>query len=109
MGKWSTYQKRGGSGFIGSMAPPGVANGGDWTLGVGAVGAINVTRNASIPTGATAMLWRAKDTTTNLMTATGNTVLNGLVSGRVYAVQAAWWNGAQLMSDWSLATNQAAG
>lgn len=103
MGKWATYQKRGGSGQQGSLAAPGPAPT-DWTAVTGAAGVITVTRVAAIPAGATAMLWRAQDTTTNVMTNFGNSTLTGLVSGRAYKVQASWFNGALLVSDWSAAT-----
>lgn len=81
----------------------------DWTAVTGGVGIITVTRVAAIPTGATQMLWRAQDTTNNTMPLLGNVTLTGLVSARVYKVQASWWNGSTLVSDWSPGTLVAAG
>lgn len=107
MGKWATYQKRGGSNFFGSVAtlnPPPTG----WTAVTGGVGVITVTRFDAIPAGATGANYRAIDTTTNLVAALSGT-LTGLVSGRVYKVQAAWYNGAQQVSEWSQSVNVAAG
>jgi hypothetical protein len=107
MGKWATYRKRGGGAAFGSLAAPGPAPI-DFTAVTGGVGAITVARVASIPTGATSMLWRSIDTTTNLAGAfTGS--LTGLVSGRAYRVQAAWFIGAFQVSDVSPAITVNAG
>lgn len=73
----------------------------DWTAVTGGVGVITVTRLASIPGAATQMLWRAIDNTTQLLALPGNSTLTGLVSGRAYKVQAAWYNGVIQVSDWS--------
>lgn len=100
MGKWATYQKRGGQAQFGIMAPPGPPPG-DWTAVTGAVGVINVTRFVGVPSGATQMLFRAIDQTNQSVPLPGNTVLTGLVSGRAYKVQSSWWNGAIAVSDWS--------
>lgn len=108
MGKWATYQKRGGSNVFGNVLQPlGAPT--DWTAVTGGVGVITVTRLAGIPGGATQMLWRAIDTTTNIVALNGNATLTGLVSGRAYRVQASWWNGTVLVSDWSLPTTVNAG
>lgn len=108
MGKWATYQKRGGSNLYGSVLAPGAAPT-DWTAVTGGVGVITVTRVAAIPSGATQMLWRAIDTTNNLVPLTGNATLTGLVSGRAYKVQASWFNGGTAVSDWSPSTTVNAG
>jgi hypothetical protein len=44
------------------------------------------------------MLWRAIDTTTQIPATAYNGTLTGLVSGRAYKVQAAWFNGSQQVS-----------
>jgi hypothetical protein len=108
MGKWATYQKRGGSNMFGSIAAPGPAPT-DFTAVTGGVGVITVTRVAPIPGAATQMLFRAIDTTTNLVTVPYNGILTGLVSGRAYRVQAAWWNGSQQVSEASPAISVNAG
>lgn len=108
MGKWATYRKRGGENFFGSIAAPAAAPT-DWTAVTGGVGVITVTRVASIPSGATGMNWRAIDTTTQLVTVNWNGTLTGLVSGRAYKVQAAWFNGAVQVSDASPQTTVNAG
>lgn len=90
------------------MAPPGPAPT-DWTAVTGGVGVITVTRVAAIPTGSTGMNWRAIDTTTQLVTVNWNGTLTGLVSGRAYKVQAAWFNGAIQVSDASAQTTVNAG
>jgi hypothetical protein len=108
MGKWATYQKRGGQAAFGMMAAPGPAPT-DWTAVTGGVGVITVTRVAPIPTGATGMNWRAIDTTTNLVTVNWAGSLVGLVSGRPYRVQASWWNAAVMVSDASPSTTVVAG
>lgn len=100
MGKWATYQKRGGSNFFGSIAAPGPAPT-DFTAVTGGVGVITVARVAAIPNGATSMLFRAKDNTTNLVTIAYSSSLTGLVSGRSYNVQAAWFNGPIQVSEGS--------
>lgn len=108
MGKWATYQKRGTSAQLGTMAAPGPAPT-DWTAVTGGAGVITVTRVAAIPTGATGMNFRAIDTTTQLVTVNWNSTLTGLVSARPYKVQAAWFNGAIQVSDASPQTTVAAG
>lgn len=108
MGKWATYQKRGGSNQYGTLAAPGVS-GVDWSATTGGVGVINVTRLAGLATGATGMNYRAIDTTTQLVTVNWNGSLTGLVSGRAYKVQAAWFNGATQLSEASPAVTVNAG
>lgn len=108
MGKWATYQKRGGSPQFGVMAPPNPPPVG-FTALTGGVGVITVTRLDAIPGGATQMLFRAIDSTTNLVAVNYNSTLTGLVSGRVYKVQAAWFNGAIQVSDASVAATPTAG
>jgi|KBSMisStaDraftv2_1062788.scaffolds.fasta_scaffold156327_2 hypothetical protein len=108
MGKWATYQKRGGGAIFGSIAAPGPAPT-DFTAVTGGVGVITVTRVAAIPSGATGMNFRAIDTTTNLVAQDFNGTLTGLISARVYKVQAAWFNGALRVSEASPGINVAAG
>lgn len=108
MGKWATYQKRGGSNMFGTFAAPAAAPT-DFTAVTGGVGVITVARVAAVPTGATAMLWRAIDTTTQLVASAFNGTLTGLVSGRAYKVQAAWFNGAMQVSEASPAITVNAG
>ena len=108
MGKWATYQKRGGSNLFGSVAEPAAAPT-DFTAVTGGVGVITVTRVAAIPSGATGMNFRAIDTTTQLVTVNWNGTLTGLVSGRAYKVQAAWFNGAMQVSGASPQTTVNAG
>jgi hypothetical protein len=98
MGKWATYQKRGGTSFFGSISAPGPSPG-DWTAATGGVGVINVTRFAGLPSGASQMLYRAIDTTTQLVAVPFNQTLTGLVSGRAYKVQSAWFNGGVQVSE----------
>lgn len=108
MGKWATYQKRGGAAQFGILAQP-TASGVDWTIATGGAGVILVTRLSGLPAPATNLLFRAIDTTTNLVAVNYNSTLTGLVSARVYKVQAAWFGVAGQLSDASPATNQAAG
>jgi hypothetical protein len=103
MGKWATYQKRGGSNFFGSIAQPG-PSGGDWTIGTPAAGAIPVTRVAAIPSGATQMLWRAINNATGVQAIAFSGSLSGLTPGTTYRIQAAWFNGSQQVSEASPAT-----
>lgn len=98
MGKWATYQRRGGTNFLGIMAAPG-PSGTDWSAVTGGVGVITVTRLAGLQAGTTGMNYRAIDTTTQLVTVNWNGSLSGLVSGRAYKVSAAWFNGATIVSD----------
>lgn len=107
MGKWATYQRRGGGALFGSIAAPGPAPT-DWTAVTGGVGVITVTRVAAIPSPATVMIFRAIDTTTNLVAASSGT-LTGLVSGRAYRVQASWFGPLGQLSDWSPQTTVNAG
>jgi hypothetical protein len=107
MGKWSTYQRRGGSSLFGTMAAPGPAPT-DFTAVTGGVGIITVARVAPIPSGATTMLFRAIDTVTNVPGAFTGT-LTGLVSARPYRVQATWFDGARQVSDPSPQITVAAG
>lgn len=108
MGKWATYQKRGGADQYGQLAAPG-ASGGDWSAVTGGVGVITVTRFAALQSPATGMNYRAIDTTTQLVTVNWNGSLTGLVSGRAYKCQAAWFNGAQQLSEASPAVTVNAG
>lgn len=84
--------------MFGSIAAPGPAPT-DFTAVTGGVGIITVTRVAAIPGGATSMLWRAIDTTTQIPAVAFNGTLTGLVSGRAYKVQAAWFNGGSQVSE----------
>lgn len=108
MGKWATYQKRGGSNQFGSIAAPGPAPT-DFTAVTGGVGVITVTRVAATPSPATGgsqggMFFRAIDNTNNQVTVNGSSTLTGLVSGRQYRVSAAWFGAAGQLSDWSVMT-----
>ncbi len=103
MGKWSTYQRRGAGAIFGTVAQPGPVGVG-FSAVPGGVGVITVARLESIPSGATQMLYRAIDTTTQLVTVTDSLTLTGLVSGRAYKVQAAWFNGTARVSEWTVAT-----
>lgn len=67
----------------------------------GAAGIITVARVAPIPSPATQMLWRAIDTTTQLVPIPGASTLTGLVTGRPYKVQASWWGPNGQLSEWS--------
>lgn len=107
MGKWATYQKRGGSNAYGSIAAPGPAPT-DWTAVTGGVGVITVTRVAALPSPATSMLFRTIDTTTNLQVTLGATA-TGLVTGRSYRVQAAWFGPMGQLSEFSPQTTVVAG
>jgi hypothetical protein len=101
VGKWATYQKRGGNSFFGMLTQPG-PSGVDWNASTGGVGVITVTRLANLQVPAVALNYRAIDTTTNLVAAQGGT-LTGLVSGRAYRCQAAWVTAAAIpISDWSV-------
>lgn len=102
MGKWATYQKRGGSEAYGQLAAPG-PSGGDWTIGAPTTTTIPVTRVAPIPSGATGMNFRAISNATGLVIAESGT-LTGLTTATTYRVAAAWWNGAQRVSEYSAAT-----
>lgn len=110
MGKWSTYRRRGGSNFFGVMAAPGV-NGVDWLAETGVAGGILLSRLASIPAGATQMLWRVTDTVTGTVSsfAGAGSFDNELVAGRSYRVQASWFNGSRQVSGPSPADTIAAG
>lgn len=107
MGKWATYQKRGGNSFYGAMATLRPAPVG-WSAITGGAGAITVTRFDSLPAGATGNNYRTIDQVTQLAVLHGATV-TGLVSGRIYKVQAAWFNGTVQVSDWSEPVLVAAG
>lgn len=102
MGKWSTYQKRGGAVAFGSVAQPG-PSGGDWTIGTPTTTTIPVTRVAALPASATGMNFRAINNTTGLVVAESGT-LTALTTGTIYRVAAAWWNGAIRVSEYSAAT-----
>lgn len=108
MGKWATYQKRGGSNFFGSLQVPGPAPT-SWTAITGGAGVITVTRFDPLPSPATSMLFRAIDTTTGLVTVNWNSTLTGLVSARLYKVQAAWFGPSGQLSDASSSVTVAAG
>lgn len=95
MGKFAQYRKRGSAPQFGSMAAPADA---DWTIGVTTSSTIPTTRVAPIPAGATSMLWRAIVAATGVAGAYTGT-LSGLLSATQYKVQAAWFNGAQKVSD----------
>lgn len=108
VGKWASQSKRGTSFGLGSLQPPGPPPG-DWTAVTGGVGVITVTRFAALPNGASGLTYRAIDTTTGNIPTIG-AALAGLVSGRIYKVQASWVNAAALqLSDWSPAVLVAAG
>lgn len=112
MGKWATYQKRGGSAAFGSLQAPDAAPAG-FTAVTGGVGVITVSRVQSTPSPATGgaqngMFFRAIDTTNQTVTVNGQSTLTGLVSGRTYKVQAAWFGNGQL-SEWSAPILVAAG
>lgn len=104
MGKWATYQKRGGSEAFGSLPQPlGAPT--DWTIGAPTTTTIPLTRVAAIPAGATAMLWRAiKNSDGTLGSPFNGSPLSGLTTGTQYRVQAAWFNGAQQVSEASVAS-----
>lgn len=97
MGKWSTYQKRGSAAFFGTMPAPADA---DWTVGTPTTTTIPCTRVAAVPGGATQMLWRAINNTTNVLAAAFQaSPVSGLTTGTQYRVQAAWFNGGVQVSD----------
>lgn len=105
MGKWATYQKRGSAAQGFTLAAPDAAPIG-FTAVTGGVGVITVARVQATPSPATGgsqngMFFRAIDNTTQLVTVNGNSSLTGLVSGRAYKVQAAWFGAAGQISDWS--------
>lgn len=102
MGKWATYQKRGGSQTFGLLSAPG-PSGGDWTIGAPTATTIPVTRVAAIPAPATQMIFRAINNATGLVIAESGT-LTGLVTATTYRVQSSWWNAAGRISEYSPAT-----
>jgi hypothetical protein len=103
MGKWATYQRRGGSSMFGSLAAPG-PSGGDWTIGTVTATTIPTTRVAPVPSGAVSMLFRAINNVTGAVTQPFNTSIAGLTTATAYRVQAAWFNGTQQVSEASPAT-----
>lgn len=103
MGKYATYQKRGGSGQYGSLAAPQPAPT-DFTLTSTLAGRVESTRLAALAAGATGFNYRVVDSVTGAATVYAATQ-TGLVTGRVYRGQAAWFNGAIQVSDWSAPTN----
>jgi len=108
MGKWATYQKRGGQQAFGTIAAPGPAPT-DFTAVTGGFGVITVTRVAGIPAGASGMNFRAIRLLDGTVGQNWNGVLTTLTSGNVYKVQAAWFNGAVQVSDASPVVLVAAG
>lgn len=108
MGKWATYRRRGSSKSFGSMSAPGAVDV-DWTAAPGASGVITVARLAAVPAGATSMLWRTINNTTNIPFHFGNATLTGLIPDEEYRVSASWWNGSKRVSEWSAQTVVAAG
>lgn len=106
MGKWATYQKRGGSNIGGGglimLAAPG-PSGGDWTIGAPTTTTIPTTRVAAIPSPATQMIFRAINNATGAVTQESG-ALNALVTGTTYRVAASWFSAAGRISDYSPAT-----
>jgi hypothetical protein len=100
MGKWATYQKRGGQIMFGLLPPPNAAPTG-FTAVTGGVGVITVTRVDAIPAPATNMFFQAIDNTTQVPANTWNATLTGLVSGRAYRVRASWFGPSGQISDGS--------
>lgn len=104
MGKWATYQKRGGSDAFGALPAPG-PSGGDWTIGSPTTTTIPFTRVAVIPGGATQLLARAiKNSDGSLASAFSGTPISSLTTGTQYRVQTAWFNGAVQVSEASPST-----
>lgn len=99
VGKWASQAKRGSAAQHGRAARPGDAPGA-WTAVTGGVGVITVTRFDPLPAEANALIYRAIDTTTNLNVRESGT-LTGLVSGRLYRVDTAWYSAAGRISDYS--------
>jgi hypothetical protein len=104
MGKWATYQKRGGSDQFGALPAPG-PSGGDWTIGAPTTTTIPFTRVAVIPSGATQMLARAINNATGaIASAFSGSPISSLTTGTTYRVQTAWFNGAVQVSEASPST-----
>lgn len=99
VGKWASQAKRGSAAQHGRAARPGDAPG-SWTAVTGGVGVITVARIEALPAEANAMIFRAIDTTNNTVARESGT-LTGLVSGRLYRVDSAWYSGAIRISDYS--------
>jgi hypothetical protein len=109
VGKWASARKAGTTFGYGTLAAPGPSGGGDWQAVTGGVaGTISVTRFAALPNGATTLLYRAFDTTTGAIAVNYNSTLTGLVSGRNYRVQAAWFGASGQLSEGSALVTVAA-
>lgn len=103
VGKWASSAKRGSSFGLGTLQPPSAA-GVDWTLTSTLAGRVESTRLAALANGATGFNYRVIDSVTGVATIYAASQV-GLVSGRTYKGQAAWFNGALQVSDWSPGTN----
>lgn len=103
VGKWASQAKRGSSFGLGTLQAPGPAAV-DWTLTSTLAGRVESTRLAALANGATGFNYRVIDSVTGAATIYA-AQQTGLVSGRTYKGQAAWFNGALQVSDWSAGTN----
>lgn len=101
MGKWATYQKRGGGSIFGQIAAPGASS---YSVGTITTTTIPLTRVDPIPTGADSMVAQAWNVATGLPVLSqtvGSGALNGLTTGTQYRFRVAWFRGAVQVSDWS--------
>lgn len=103
VGRWASAAKRGSSFGLGKLQAPAAA-GAEWTLTSTLAGRVESTRLVGLATGATGFNYRVIDSVTGAITIYAATQV-GLVSGRTYRGSAAWFNGAEQVSDWSPPTN----
>lgn len=103
MSKWSTYRKRSGSRYLGSLPGPGSA---DWDAQPGAVNFVAITLERSEPPGVTyhAVQYRLTSTQTwgaPVITLASQYDLNAGAPGVEYAVRIAWSDAAVPTTEWS--------
>lgn len=104
MGKFATYQKRGGSGFMGPLTAPRAA---DFSVGTITTSAIPINRGIGFPggaDGAAVMDVKVSDGTPIVQAPTAATPIanSGLTTGTQYRVYVSWYNGTARVSDWTL-------
>lgn len=105
MGKWAQYSKRGRAPQQGTLLLPAS---GWYTVTSPSAGNVTVTKVGAYPPGATDYRARAQlvggggTTVLSGVTTFGPATINGLSSGALYNVTAAWYVGQQQVSEWSL-------
>jgi hypothetical protein len=103
MAKWSTYRKRSGSRFAGTVPPPGTP---DFSVTPGIPEHFTLARLAAQPAGLTHWATRFRNVLSEpwsgtLLVAGGSYDLNWGASGDTVLFQFGWSDGVGLVTEWS--------